>query len=206
MTVLFVAPIVEGHGEVAAVPTLLTRIGRELLRGLPIEVLPPIRQPRSKLVRPEDLSKAIGLAVAKLGQQRVPGARRMVLLLVDAHGELPCLLGPRLLSDACQSQPHVDVACVVANVEYETWFVASGDALAGRLRLLPDDQLMIAAPERTRSGKSWIENRFRGVYRETVDQRALTAKMDLQACRLRSPSFDKLCRELARRDHRPVGG
>ena len=42
----------------------------------------------------------------------------------------------------------------------------------------------------------WVADRFKGHYSETVDQPALTAKMDLDLCRERSPSFDKLCREL----------
>jgi hypothetical protein len=37
------------------------------------------------------------------------------------------------------------------------------------------------------------------MYAETVDQPRLTAAMDLQMCRERSKSFDKLCRELEKR-------
>jgi predicted ATPase len=36
-------------------------------------------------------------------------------------------------------------------------------------------------------------------YSETIDQPAMTADMDLSLCRRRSPSFDKLCRELEKR-------
>jgi hypothetical protein len=48
--------------------------------------------------------------------------------------------------------------------------------------------------------KAWIEQRFKGTrYSETQDQPAMTLVMDLNLCRTRSPSFDKLCRELERR-------
>ena len=41
------------------------------------------------------------------------------------------------------------------------------------------------------------QRRFKGVkYSETVDQPAMTRAMNLAQCRLRSPSFDKLCRDL----------
>lgn len=90
-----------------------------------------------------------------------------------------------------------DAACVIANLEFETWFVAAAPSLASELRLAahepPDD------PEGQRLRKKWIEDRFRGArYSETLDQPRLTAKMDLNLCRARSPSFDKLCRELGR--------
>ena len=50
----------------------------------------------------------------------------LVLVLIDADKELPCVLGPRLYKDALEAHSGIPLACVVANVEYETWFVASG--------------------------------------------------------------------------------
>jgi len=38
-----------------------------------------------------------------------------------------------------------------------------------------------------------------GRYAETIDQVRLTTAMDLNLCRSRSKSFDKLCRELEKR-------
>jgi hypothetical protein len=60
--------------------------------------------------------------------------------------------------------------------------------------VIPED------PEGQRAGKAWVQKRYRGVkYSETVDQPAMTMRMDLSLCRSRSPSFDKLCRELEKR-------
>ena len=54
-------------------------------------------------------------------------------------------------------------------------------------------------PEKTKSKKKWIQDRFKDPpYRETVDQPKMTSSMDLSKCQERSPSFDKLCRELAK--------
>ncbi len=72
MNQLRVAPIVEGHGEFNAVRTLLQRIWTELLGGEFIDVLQPVRQPRSQLVKKDGLLKAVGLAVNKLAYSSGP--------------------------------------------------------------------------------------------------------------------------------------
>ena len=195
MSRLRVVPIVEGHGEQRAVRTLLTRIWTELLGGEYLEVLKPIRQPRSKLVRKQELTRAIDLAMLKLGVSPSDD-QAMVLVMLDADKDLPCALGPELLAHARRARRDVDVACVVVNVEYETWFVAGAESLT---RYLEVDEVP-EAPEDLRCRKAWIEKRFRGPkYSEVLDQPAMTAVLDLELCRSRSPSFDKLCRELAAR-------
>ena len=56
-----IQPIVEGHGEVSAVPILMRRLGE--LMGLPyVHIAAPIRRPRSKLVQESGLQQAIELA------------------------------------------------------------------------------------------------------------------------------------------------
>lgn len=196
MSQLRIAPIVEGHGEQAAVRVLLTRIWYELLGGEHLDVLRPIRLPRSKLVQERELERAVDLAMLKLRAAVPAGTHGMVLILLDADEDLPCLLGPKLVGYARRSRRDADVACVIANVEYETWFVAAAESLRQYLDVddVPD------APEELRFRKGWIQERFRGPkYSETVDQPALTASLDLALCRSRSPSFDKLCREMAAR-------
>ena len=93
---------------------------------------------------------------------------------------------------------------LVRSVEYETWFVAAADSLRERLSLAADEQVP-ENPEESRTGKGWIQRHFRRKdqsYSPTVDQPSLTTKMDLTLCRRRSPSFDKLCRELEKRCER----
>lgn len=196
MTRLRVVPIVEGHGEQSAVRILLVRIWNELLDGEHLEVLRPIRQPRSQLVQEKELARAVDLAMLKLQTGARDDTAGMVLVLLDADNDPPCLLGPELLRRAQRHRSDADVACVIANVEYETWFVAGAESLGKYLE--PGD--VPESPEEKRCSKAWIEKRFRGPkYSETVDQPAMTARLDLELCRRRSPSFDKLCRELAAR-------
>lgn len=141
----------------------------------------------------------MALAAGKLTEACAPESPAMVLVLIDANSDQPCVLGPRLLKDAMESRPDVDVACVLANLEFETWFVAAADSLRDFLDF-PADSPSPLDPEQKRSGKGWIQKHFKGPkYSETLDQPRMTAKMDLALCRERAASFDKLCRELEAR-------
>lgn len=200
MSRLRVAPIVEGHGECEAVRTLLQRIWHEMLHGEHIDVLRPIREPRAKIIRQDTLSKKIDLAARKLSQNTVPGDRNLIFILLDADKDLPCILAPQILERAVQSRSDMDLICVIANPEYETWFVGACESLRDFLHFESHD--VPRHPEQSKSRKAWIENHFKlknAVYSETIDQPRMTAKMDLSLCRKRCPSFDKLCRELEKR-------
>jgi hypothetical protein len=195
---LRIAPIVEGHGEQYAIRTLLTRVWTELLGGEFLDVLRPIRGKRHQLVRPEDLERAIGLAALNLAE-RPSEDRALILLLLDADDDLPCSLAPSLLEAASACRADLDVACVIANVEYETWFVGAAASLTKYLETRGGREDI--QPERLRLGKGWVRERFIGParYSETLDQPRLTAEMDLRMCRAACPSFDKLCRVLEAR-------
>lgn len=134
MKTLGIVPIVEGHGELESIRILLTRTVQELL-GAPYPlVFPPIRQPRSKLVnRPRELERAVELGALKLRQASTSFEHGFVLVLIDADEDLPCELAPQLLTRVRRAD--VDVACVLANPEYETWFVAAAPSLAQYLSL-----------------------------------------------------------------------
>lgn len=201
MSRLRVVPIVEGHGEQRAVRRLLERLWYELLGGEFIDVLSPIRTPRQRLIQNKDeaLTKAIGLGWRKLAASHPAEVPSLVLILLDADHDPPCALGPRLLKQALEVRPDQDISCVLAKVEYETWFVAAAESLSDYLDVSATGDLPID-PEARGCGKRWIRDHFRQTrYSETIDQPKLTAQMDLQACRKRSPSFDKLCRDLETR-------
>lgn len=200
MSRLRVAPIVEGFGEVASLRILLSRLWAEL-GGDYVEVLRPFRQPRMKLAKPELLRQAVASAAVKLASSGSadPG---VVLVLVDRDpaSEPPCVLAPQWLDWLREIRERVDVIVLFAEIEYETWFVAAAESLTEFLDIddtpIPDD------PEAERAGKGWIQecySRPGRSYSEPVDQPSMTASMDLSLCRRRSPSFDKLCRELEQR-------
>jgi hypothetical protein len=191
--------IVEGHGEYESIRSLLTRIWVELLGGDYIEVLQPIRHKRQQLAKQGGMARAVHLAVLKLANAPGTPMRSVVMILVDADKDLPCVLAPELVKWAKSERPDIDIICIVANVEYETWFVAAAESLQDYMSL-PSGTTVPNNPEQQRHGKAWVERHFKGAkYSETQDQPAMTAKMDLALCRARSPSFDKLCRELSLR-------
>jgi len=50
-----IASIVEGHGEVEAVPVLIRRVATHVAPNVAVAVPRPHRRPRSKLVRAQEL-------------------------------------------------------------------------------------------------------------------------------------------------------
>ncbi|HXI13780.1 MAG TPA: DUF4276 family protein [Thermoanaerobaculia bacterium] len=195
-----IASIVEGHGEVEAIRILLTRICAELIRpAVYPTILKPVRVHKSKVASQEgELLRAVDLAILKLSAIE---SRGLVLLLLDSDDDKACTLAPALTAQVRNARSHVDFACVLAVVEYETWFVAGATSL--NLFLSSDSLLHVPAdPEAARAGKGWIERFFlEPKYSETVDQPRLTAAFDLPKARENSLSFDKLCRELEKRIH-----
>ncbi|MBZ4334001.1 DUF4276 family protein [Corallococcus interemptor] len=180
--------IVEGYGEVAAAPILVRRLTQFLSPTIHPEVLFPHRIPRGQLVKDEDLGRAI-----KLTAQKVGGEGR-ILVLLDADKDLPCVLGPRLLDWARKHRPDRLISVVVAQCEYEAWFIAAAESLRGQ-RGLPTNLEPPSHPEAIRDAKGWLSQRMPGGYRETIDQPALTSVFDLEAAR-RADSFDKLVRDM----------
>jgi hypothetical protein len=197
MTVpLRVAVIVEGQGEYQGIRTLLERIWYELLGGDYLDVLRPFRQPQGTLLQEAGLKAAVDAARIKLDNMPPDDRHKLVLILIDAEDECPRDLAPRLLGWAREARADADIACVLPNPMFETWFAATAASLAGQ-NGLPADLTTPADPEGNRLGKGWLRRQLLPrKYSETVDQPRFTARMDLALCRASSPSFDKLCREL----------
>jgi len=111
-------------------------------------------------------------------------------VLLDADDDCPAQLAPKLLSKLRRnSSPSCHL--VLAKCEFESWFLAAADCLG--LGQVP------VAVEQIRGAKEEVKRRL-GRYSEAVDQPKLAAKLakecDPRILRARSPSFDKLCREL----------
>ena len=88
------------------------------------------------------------------------------------------------------------ISVVLANKEYESWFLAAAESIAGR-RGLPEQIIAPTAPESIRNAKGWLAEQMpRGMsYSETTDQPAFTAIFDIDRAR-RADSFDKCFREI----------
>lgn len=198
---LRIAPIVEGHGEQSALPILLRRIGTELLGAQYVDVLPPSRGKRDRLIHDvgQELTKAVDRFARDLASRSQDGCPSLILILVDADDGCAIDIAAGINRTARNARSDYMSTCVVAVKEFETWFVAAAESLSEWLNItdseLPND------PEHQRCGKRWVEDRFvpkpdQAKYKERVDQPRFTKLMDLHVCRERSRSFKKLCCEL----------
>ena len=189
--------IVEGHGEVDAVPKLIHRVAENYYTTnhnseLVIVTPPPIRAKRNQIVKVGELERKVELAARKLKGQ---GA---ILIILDSDDECPAKLGPELLHRASQVQHNLPIAIVLAKQEFEAWFLAAATSLRGQ-KGLKNDIDSPNDPEAIRGAKEWLSQRMENsrTYRETRDQATLTALFDLEQAR-RVDSFDKCYRDIVR--------
>lgn len=185
-----VASIVEGDGEVAALPVLLRRLGEWRTPGAFAQPLTPIRVRRDRFLnRDEEFNRYLLLAAAKCGEDG------WILVVLDADDDCPAELGAQILGRAQACVPHRRISVVLANREYEAWFIAAAQSLNGQrgFDFAPMDAI---DPETPRDAKGWIKARMAsGTYGEATDQPAFSALIDLQQAYDGSRSFRKLCRE-----------
>ena len=204
--IVYIAPIVEGHAEQRCVERLLHRIWTELLhRPERLQVLEPFRGPRNALVHPNgvELTQSVEKVFVKLQAKARKDAesRSLLLILLDAEEDCPAELAPRLLAAATAGRSDAVLACVLAKRMLENWIVAGASTLAG-VNGLPHS-LQSPNDSEERNGAAWLEEQLRSrnqrrSYKKTTDAELFVQKMDLEQCRNRSPSFGKLCRDLAR--------
>ncbi len=185
-----IACIVEGFGEVDAVPVLIRRIGESLNPPVYPHVLRPIRHPKSALVHKANvLEKAVELAA-----ESVVGEGG-VFIIVDSDEDCPVQLGRQLYERANRTRGDVPIAVVVAKWEYEAWFLAAAASLQGK-RGLAMDLRPPARPENVQDAKGWLSRHMAGgSYSETRDQAALTGVFDVYAAQS-ARSFRKCYKEI----------
>jgi hypothetical protein len=193
MSRAMIATVVEGQGEVAAVPVLLRRMAAVIAPEVLLELPRPYRVGRGSLLAPYGLERVVA-AVAEQGG-RTPG----VLVVLDVDDDCPAALGPELLARARNARPDRPGSVVLANREFEAWFLAAASSLRGQ-RGLTSELAPPADAESPRDCKGWLSQRRvdgRG-YKPTTDQAALSAVFDMQMARKNSPSFDKMWRDVER--------
>jgi hypothetical protein len=199
--------IVEGHGEVRAVPALMRQWLR--LRGLAHVLSTPDLAMNAKgcgrLKAEYDRGRQRGVehyVQQALRRRPLPAG---ILAILDADDE--CLkrgpdrrLGPELLARAESVAGPIPVAVVVAHREFEAWLLADLAALRedGRLRL--DGKIDESVPPEERPGcKSAMGTLLGASYEPTVHQWMLARALRFSdEARAASRSFDKLVRELER--------
>jgi hypothetical protein len=197
---LRVVVIVEGHGEDGAIRTLLKRIWYDLLRGDYIEVV-PWRGKQGQLRKREGLCPVVEAAAIKLHTTERTDLRRLLLVLLDTESQdCPKTIAPDRIAWAreVRSDPATEIACVMPNPMFETWFAAAADSLKGK-NDMPPDLPKPNDPEGQGLGKAWVKRHLPRKYKETVDQPRFVGHMSLTECRDSSRSFRKLVKELEQR-------
>ena len=170
-----IVPIVEGPGDKTAAPVLLRRVLQERLDRYEFEVEQP-KQAKGK----GNLIKRLENFIAHAS--RTPGCTA-ILVLLDADRDCPVELGIQLASRALVTAVGMPIAVVCAKRRYESWFLASDDNFTGDA-------------EQFGGAKDWLTRRMPPglAYKETKDQPALSATMDIEAAFQASRSFRRLCK------------
>ena len=194
MSEIHVAAIVGGHGEVESVLILFRRIVGILDPRIIVQMKPVLRIPESRLAKAGELEKHVEFAARSVGGS----GGIFVLLDCDSPGGCPRNDAPVWLRRAHNARPDMETSLVLANKEYEAWFLAAAESLRGYCGL-PSDLAAPPNPEDIRGAKEWLRRHMPRIrkYSETVDQPALTSVFDIQAAR-RADSFDKCYREICR--------
>lgn len=182
-----IAAIVEGEGEVRALPKLLYRLAGDI-GVMNLRVPTPDRISRGRLTSLGGIETAITATT-----KRIPNVGGLLVLL-DADDDCPADLGPRLLARARAARSDKKIAVVLANREFEAWYMAAASSLAGKYGF-PEALKVPDTPEKPRDCKGWIKH-ARGSYEPPVDQAPLASIFDMKMARERSDSFDKFYRDV----------
>ncbi|HEX7639602.1 MAG TPA: DUF4276 family protein [Burkholderiaceae bacterium] len=179
-----VLPIVEGDGDLHAVPVLLRRVLHERLGRFDVQVLPA--QKRGELPKVRQEFRRFYLTALKEDAS--------ILWVLDfdcddcldhAHEREQLLLQARSINPVGR----LDIVFMVK--EFESLFLHDMGALRSAFPELPGDFSLPRQPESIRGAKEWISKCLpKGrAYKPTVDQAGLCAKLDLVRLKDVSASF-----------------
>jgi len=178
-----IVPIVEGHGEVEALPVLL----RKLLHGMSVFDV--------QIGKPINAHGAGGLR-SRLERFVKYAARRpdcdAIIVVRDSEDECPLELALDYVCRTLEAGCALPIAFAIAKRIYESWLVASIETIAG-VRGMPEDACFDGDPETLSSPKAWLTSQMPPghAYKETLDQAAMTDRLDPVVAR-RCRSFRRL--------------
>lgn len=179
-----IVPIVEGPGEVDAVPSLLGKILAQMGRYDIQVALPRNALGRGNLTKP----KLLEALIADCSNERGCGA---ILILMDADKDCPVKLAQNFSRRAQAMGPRHSVVTVIAKCEYEAWFLASLETMPG----LPEGLIYPGDVEARVGVKGWLDQHFfppGRAYKPTINQMPMTKRLDTALARERSRSFRRL--------------
>lgn len=186
----YIASIVEGHGEIEALPALLHRLAAPLGLSSTLRVAPPIRVKSGSFLHDQEyFRRHVELAASKA--INYGGA---VLILLDCDDQCPAELGPALLARAQSVRKDVRFLVSLAYREFETWFIAAADSLRGKFGL-PEDLLRPERFESIRDAKGWLGKHMPNGYDPLRHQHLMAKAIDLDQARS-AKSLDRLALRL----------
>jgi hypothetical protein len=186
-----IKPIVEGHGEVEAVPVLLRRIAGECFGVWDVPILRPGRYPSGRLIRREGERWFPGPDCKKAGGHALNEGASAILMLLDLDDDCAKEVSECVAPELAGALGVNPSGLVFASREYEAWFLASAETLADNVLPYPGD------PELVRDAKGNLERHLEleFPYDERTDQPAFSFRIDLRNVHGRSRSFRKLVKE-----------
>lgn len=187
----YIASIVEGHGEVDALPTLLKRISQAAAPGQTLDVNQPIRIKSGSYLNDDDYFRRYTLLAAA----KASHSHGFVLILLDCEDHCPAQLGPTLLARAQAVRNDVSYLVVLAYREFESWFLAAARSLRGHRGLAADLEPPQSA-DNIRNAKGWLAARMELPYDPVIHQIEFCRIFDLQQAR-NNPSFSRFYSRVA---------
>lgn len=182
---MVIQPLVEGHGEVEAVPVLLRRL-QATAEEYGFKIARPFRRKRSELTAQASVHGSVQLA---LGTPDCAG----IIIMFDSDDDPACVIGPNVQAWAQSAAGHIPCEVVAVTREYEAWFISAVESLRG-VRGVSLDAVSHVAPETVRDAKGALEERMvlGGFYSPSADQAALTAEVDLVEVYRKCRSFRRM--------------
>ena len=188
-----IVPIVEGPGEVPALPDLMYRILSQMYQRPDVMVgwgKGGVVNAKGRYKLENNLAKFVQHALNK------PDCAA-ILILVDADDDCPVTKAQELASRGQKIGANVPIEVVYAHREYESWFLASWDTVKCSVGLA-DTRSPGSAVENVADPKQWITNLLpKGQsYKPTKDQSNCSRAIDLDLAHKNSRSFQRLCHAL----------
>ncbi len=177
-----IIPIVEGHGEVAAVPVLLSRL-QKITGDFSFQIAEPLRWHCSELADEEKLAQKVAIA-------RRQNECAAIFIFFDSDDRCPKTLAPRLLDSARRAAAGVPCELAMAHREFESWFLAAFESIRGSLPFVPN-AVAPNDPENRRDAKGTLTRLLPPgkSYSSAVDQASLARRFDLAIAYRSSRSF-----------------
>ncbi len=188
-----IIPIVEGEGDMRAVPILLRRVLHEVFQQYTWNVARPKKAHSLSALR-KRLSDYIRYAEMERDAQAI-------LILLDLDDGCPAIEAQQLADDIRAASPQLPVAIILAHREYEAWFLASVDTIAQqegqKYHFTPtflQNATVPANAENIRDAKGWLSKHMLPGYRykETAHQPSMTTLIDFDIAVQRSRSLRRL--------------